>query len=138
MVWVLPTLDDLDARWPGVFSQVDTALAQSELDQAISEILPGDWIERDRTPAVLNLVAHRLSSSGAGVPVGTGSGSLPAGAVLKAREVGDVRSEFSYPAIEAAKASAGADDDLSSTVYGRRFLELMRLNFPGFRALPCR
>jgi len=126
MAWTPPTLAEFRDRFPQFASWADGQV-QGELSEAVGEVSER-WLERDRTPAVLNLTAHRLSALGSGVSGGAGGTGTPSGAVLKAREVGDVRSEFQYGV---GAPGTVVYSDLTTSQYGQRFLELKRRNFAG-------
>jgi hypothetical protein len=121
-----PTVNDLRNRF-SAFADYDDDLVEDILEEAIETVSAGDWIERDRVPAVLNLAAHNLTLTGTGIS--GGSGATPAGAVLKAREVGDTRSEFEYSGGSPASGSTPLAG-YYATDYGRKFLELARRSFP--------
>lgn len=125
MTWTPPTLTEFRDRFPEFASLADGKV-NGELEEAIAEVSVGNWIDRDRTPAVLHLTAHRLSALRAGASGGSGVGGTPAGAVIKAREVGDVRTEFAY----GSAAGLATYSDLSSSAYGQRYEQLVRRNFP--------
>ncbi|QJD54314.1 putative structural protein [Aminobacter phage Erebus] len=125
MAWTAPTIDDFKTRYPEFVGIADPTL-QMILDEAIAEV--GDtWVEKDRTPAVLSLTAHMLASQGLGAPSAGGGGVAVTGAV-KRRKVGDVEVEFAGVASEGS--GNGALSGYRTTMYGRRYLELMRKSFP--------
>lgn len=124
MAWTAPTVADFKARFPN-FASVDDATVQIVLDEAVGEV-GSTWIEKDRTPAVLHLTAHMLASEGLGVPSPGGGGAAVTGAV-KRRRVGDTETEFVGMG---GNTSNGPLSGYLSTAYGRRYLELMRRNFP--------
>lgn len=120
MVWTAPTLQQFRDRFPEFVNRSDGNV-QAVLDEAVGEV--GDtWIESDRTPAVLHLTAHLLASSGTGV--GAGGGGVAVTGPIRSRTVGDVSVTF------AGAGSTKSDDLLATTGYGRRYLALMRKNFP--------
>ena len=130
-MWTPPTLVEFRERFPE-FASLTDGKVQGELDEGILEVSAGNWIERDRTPAVLHLVAHRLSAMGSGVSGGSGGTGTPTGAILTAREVGAVRSEFKY-GVGAPGTVVYAD--MSTSQYGQRYLDLLRKNFRGPRVV---
>jgi len=120
MPYTAPTIADLKVRFPA-FASVGDPLLTLVLNEAIGAIGP-EWLERDRAPAQLYYAAHMLASEGAA----DGGISAVAGPV-KRDKVGDVETEF-------ASVTSGAVGDTAafgSTEYGRRYLRLLRLNFPG-------
>lgn len=134
MVWVPPTVADFDARYPE-FASKDRYLVEGELADAIADVTPGDWIESDRTPAVLALTAHRLASSATVSTTVTGGTGIPAGAVIKARTVGDTKTEFAYPGDGSTGSVNSSGNSFDDTPYGQRYYRLLKLNFPAFRSL---
>lgn len=124
MAWTPPSGAEIQERFPALAS-LDDAYVHAVAYETGEEIAAGAWIETDRTAAALNLAAHRLLASAAS---GTGGAGVPTGAVVAARTVGDVRTEFKYPG-ESRSVSISVSD-LSSTEYGRRYLELLRRSFP--------
>lgn len=122
MAWTAPTVEEFKIRFPA-FADVAEATVQAILDEAVGDV--GEWwVEADRTPAVLHLTAHLLAAQGLGVGAG-GSGAALTGAI-KRRKVGDVELEFAG----VGAAGSGSLGVYVTTVYGRRYLELMRRNFP--------
>ena len=87
------------------------------------------WLERDRTPGVLHLAAHLLAVSGHGVASVGGAGAGPSDTTIKRRKVGDVEVEYGT-ATHPASTGTGVLAGYYSTAYGRRYVELMRKNFP--------
>lgn len=123
MPYTKPTTEQFKARFPQLVSTPD-ATVQVFLDEADGEV--GEtWTEKDRALAVLYLAAHLLVSQGASGASPGGGGAAPAGAI-KRRKVGDVETEyFGTDATATITISSTA-----STPYGKRYLELMRKNFP--------
>ena len=123
MAWSPPTVADFKTRFPQ-FASVPDATVQAILDEAVPQV--GEtWLERDRTPGVLHLVAHLMASQGIGV-IAPGGGSAVTGAV-KRRKVGDVEVEFAGVGGSAGGAFVAA---YNTTSYGIKFLEYLRRNFP--------
>lgn len=127
MTWTPPTTEDFKKRFP-LFADVDDSTLQVILDEAAAEV-GVEWIERDRTPAILYLAAHLLAGEGfAGGGAGGGGGAAITGTV-KRRKVGDVEIEFAGVAGNAGSSGWGAGK-YSSTVYGQRYETFLRRNFP--------
>lgn len=125
MAWDPPTTNDFKNRFP-TFRGAEDELVQAILDEAVAEVGPG-WIERDRTPGVLHLAAHRLALQGYGVQNPGGGGAALTGAI-KSRTVGDVRTEFASPS---GTTSVGSSlSQYQMTEFGKRYAELLRRNFP--------
>lgn len=126
MAWVPPTLADFRNRFPA-FVNVPDATVQTVLDESIANV-GGTFIERDRTPAILYLTAHLLATDGWLSGTGAGGGGAAVTGAIKKRKVGDVEVEF------AGVGSGGNDGSIIgqyiSTVWGQRYLALLRLNSP--------
>lgn len=130
MAYVTPTAADIKARFPE-FENAPDALITAII--AESEPYVGEtWLDRDRRPAVMFLVAHKLATEGrfkATASAG-GAGGVTTGP-MKRRKVGDVEVEY---AGAGSSAGGGSGNDLTSlyggTQYGREYLALMRRNFP--------
>jgi hypothetical protein len=75
------------------------------------------------------LAAHLMFSLGAasasGAPPGAGGGGGP----VQSESIGD--SSVSYAATSFLRNDGSALEDYRSTVWGRRYLQLLRLNQPG-------
>lgn len=127
MTWTPPTVDDLTTRFP-VFAKVSPDLLQLIIEEATADV-GVNWIEKDRTPAILYFAAHLLASQGHAGATGTGGGGAATTGAIKRRKVGDVETEF----VGAAAVSAGGwggSPLYDSTIYGQMFLRLLRRNFP--------
>jgi hypothetical protein len=126
VAYVQPTAADLKARFPE-FAPVADATVTALLDEATARV-GESWVERDRRIAQLYLAAHLLASEGEPHRTTGGLGaSVVTTGVVKRRRVGDVETEFAGATGGAGGGTAGS---LATTVYGQRYLELQRLNFP--------
>jgi hypothetical protein len=142
MAWTPPTLAEFNLRFPEL-SAYDQVLAQYLLDDSNTRVAEGNWADHDKTPASLNLTAHRLVMSPGAVPgfdpeTGGGSGGItPESGAVKSRTVGDVRVEYETKS-DYIKGSSGGGvsggagplGEFYLTVYGRHYLYIMKLNFP--------
>lgn len=125
MVYVPPTAEEVKARFPE-FAPVSDTLINLLLAEAIPQV--GEtWVERDRKPATLYLVAHMLAMEGEPGRTTTGTGIGVSGP-MRRRKVGDVETEFA--AFGANSRGGTSATGYDATTYGQRFLELMRKNFP--------
>lgn len=117
MAWAVPTPDDLVLRFPA-FQGVDTDVAQTALDEAALRV-DDTWVsEGNFRLGYMLYAAHVLTMDGHG----TGG---------EAETIKGVRRFKSGTfEVEQTADAAGANGVLSSTSYGRRFLELVRLNHP--------
>lgn len=120
MSYTEPTIEILKVRFP-VFAAVADALLTLVLDEAIGAVGP-EWLEKDRATAQLYYAAHILASEGA-----TDGGAAAVVGQIKRDKVGDSETEFAAVATGAVGDVAG----FGATEYGRRYLRLLRLNFPG-------
>jgi hypothetical protein len=145
-------VDDFRQRFPG-FSGFPDDTVQMVLDEAILEVTDA-WVGRDRFNATLYLTAHLLWTQQQGVidpngSNGDGSGeggsiSTVVGGQLKRRKVGDVEVEWSVDSSTAASGGGGSGVTgegafitaaYYESIYGKRYLELMRKSFPAARVV---
>ncbi|WP_343711904.1 DUF4054 domain-containing protein [Inquilinus sp.] len=123
MAWNPPTPADLKARFPA-FAAVSDSVVQGALDEAALQV-DETWVsEADFRLGRLLLAAHILTLDGLGT--GAEAEAAAAGAMgFKRMKSGRLELE------RFSAADAGGDGSvLGSTSYGRRFLELLRRNFP--------
>jgi hypothetical protein len=134
----LPTVtaQDLQARYTA-FADADVALIGLLLDEAKGAV-DDTWIEADQKPALLAYAAHLLALEQADdytASDGNG-GTIQVTGPLESIEVGDVKTKFAHVFLsEAAKAAASSAGGLSSTPYGRRYLQLLRRSKPAILVL---
>jgi hypothetical protein len=123
MAYVVPDAATFKVRYPE-FAPVPDALVSLVLQEAVDQV--GDsWLDRDRARAQMLLAAHYLTTEGEPTRTLTSESSAERGQV-KMEKAGDHQREYF-----GVTASADATDaDLTSTEYGRRYLALLRLNFP--------
>lgn len=129
MAWTPPTPEEFKIRFPGFASVADPTI-QAFLDEATGDV-GESWIEKDRTPGVLNLAAHLLATQG-GVQEGLGGGVAVTGA-LKRRRVDDVEVEFA--GVQSTGSTSSRLAGYRTTAFGQRYLELMARNFPAVRGV---
>ncbi|WP_019997259.1 DUF4054 domain-containing protein [Aureimonas ureilytica] len=130
MAFTVPTYSDFMTRYP-VFAPISEPLVQAVLDEAAGTVGAPDrtrWLEGDYAPAIMLLTAHTLIVDGALSGGATSSVGQYAGPITKER-VGEV--EVTYGAQGSGSGGAASGDGLASTVYGQRYLALMRANFSG-------
>lgn len=124
MAYTAPTISDFKARWAPKFDTVSDVTIQSALDEAALQI-DDTWIDQANfTLGRMLLAAHILTLDGHGT--GAEAEVAAAGASgFKRMKSGQLELE------RFSSADAGGDGSvLGSTSYGRRFLELLRRNFP--------
>jgi len=117
---IVPSAHNFKDEFP-LFETLSDAAVEFQLIDA-SRNVDDTWFEQDRVPAVMWLAAHYLSA------LSSPSAALGASVVgpLKSKSLGDAAEEYSD-----AHVTAGATaDDTASTMYGRRYLEILKRNHP--------
>ena len=117
MPYSVPTATDLKARFP-IFATVADATVTACIADA-SRFVDTSWLEADYQPAIMFLAAHYLVTEGA-----TGANPAAAGPITGER-LGDASVNYAAPSASAQVS------DYANTVYGKRFLALLRVNQPG-------
>ena len=128
MAYIPPDASDLKARFPEFTAVSDTLVTLVLDDEAIPRV-GESWIQRDRKIATLYLAAHLLAAEGE--PARSTGGLSSSTGPVKRERAGDTEVEY---AVSSGASEVTAGDYMSST-YGRRFLELLRLNFPAVAAV---
>lgn len=129
-----PTIEQFKTRFPS-FASVPADVLEAVFNEALGSV--GDtWTVRDRPLAVMYLAAHLLASEGYGVSAagdGAGGGGAAVLGPVRKRKVGDVETEFSgVSRLGGGSSGSGSiTAGLATTVYGQRYLRLLRLNHPG-------
>lgn len=116
MAYVDPTPADLKARFPGFVTTPDAAV-QGALDEAAGRV-DTSWLEADYRIARMLYAAHVLTMDGLGSSTET-------------QLMGFRRIKVSSLELEREPGPSATAAALTSTSYGRRFLELAGLNFRG-------
>ncbi len=122
----LVTVEMVKARFPEMGNVPD-----SVIQLVISEALPQvgeSWIERDRQPAMLYLVAHMLAMQGYPASASGAAGSGATTGPMKRHKVGDVEVEFA--GVATGGGISGSNGFFNATAYGQQFALYMRRNFP--------
>lgn len=124
MAYVIPTVETFMARFP-IFSDKDETVVGMIIAEAAGKV-DNTWIESDYQPAILYLAAHMLatdnSDEGGQVQIGESD-------TILSESFGGM--SVSYGKASAGGASASAmEAEYSKTSYGRRYLGLLRNNFP--------
>lgn len=123
MPYVAPTPAQLKGRFPA-FAAVDNLIVQGALDEAAARV-DQTWREQDFQLAQLLYAAHILTLDG------QGGGQEAQFSSLSAAGVQSIKIASLQLTIAKTK-EAGADASLlKTTSFGRRFWDLMRLNFSG-------
>lgn len=128
-----PTVNEILTRFPSL--EANAELVEMVLPEAIAQV-DTRWRKEDQKIAIQYLVAHMVTvevDAGGGVDGGTGSGVVVGQGPIASESFGSGLS-VSYgnggsggAGTEGLSASEAA---LASTVYGRRFADLRRKNFP--------
>lgn len=123
MAHVAPTIHDFRARYGSEFACVsDTTIQAVMADASVQVSLL--WAEADYPRAIMLLTAHTLLTEGL-VEFAAGKKSMATTAgVIQSKKVGDVQVTY------AGVGGAFLPNGYGATVYGRRFYDLMRANFP--------
>ena len=131
MPYTVPSALDLKARYPE-FAPVDNALIGAVISEAAAQVSTR-WLERDYVPAIINLAAHMLASEGEPSRTRNDGVVVAERGPVKSETVGDVTITYASTDDSASQsASSGvAPNQLADTVYGKRYLMLLRKNFAG-------
>ena len=125
MPYVAPTVDDLKTRYPE-FKDVVTETLQSALDEAATRV-DRSWREADFQPAQLLYAAHTLTLAGQGTSREAKFAGLSAAGISQIK-ISSLSLSMAKEGTYARNPSRAGE--LTSTSYGVRFLDLMRVNFP--------
>lgn len=122
MSYDVPTVADFRARFPEI--DATDAVIQTAIDDA-ADMVDTTWLEKDFQKAILFLAAHYVTIGAAEV-----AGTIGDEQTIASESFGPI--SVSYQ-----KTEGGASDGSSfgTTGYGRRYLELLKLNFPGMLAV---
>jgi hypothetical protein len=125
--YVPPTPEQFKTRFP-VFEDMENDRVQLFLDEAMTSV-DTSWVEADYARAIMYLAAHLIatdnSDEGAEIEIG------PSGQGQIASESFGGGLSVSYVNTAAVAGSLSASDKYGSTVYGRRYLALLRRNRRG-------
>lgn len=136
MAYTKPTAAEIKARFPE-FTSVSDVLIGLVIDECEPQC-GEDWLDRDRKPALMFLVAHKLAIQGQPAQSLTPGGTGVSLGVIKRRKVGDVETEYQN-ANERLGTGAGVNTVSASgyelTPYGREFRTYLRKNFTAVAAV---
>lgn len=124
MPYETPTAAEFKARHPS-FAAVDDAVVEDAIAEAETRV-DETWREADRETAVMLYAAHVLTLNGHGRTTEGQVAALGLSGVQSVRS-GGLSVTFSRD------SGAVSGSALASTSYGRRFRDLLRLNFGGPR-----
>lgn len=128
MPYATPAFEDFVARYPEFTDAVDPNRVDDLV--ATAEIEVGDtWIEVDRIPAVLALVAHWLSVEGVLTNTVGLSGGTVSGPIVS-ETVGPLSVRYKGYSSGGGAAGQAIDSDYGSTPYGTYYEQLRLRSFP--------
>ena len=123
MPYVAPTVADLKLRFP-VFNGVADSVLQGALEEAANKV-DTTWREVDFQPAQLLYAAHVLTMDG------HGSGREAKFAALGDAGISQIKiSSLSVSLNKNAGEQVKTSSTLSKTSFGKRYLDLLRVNHP--------
>jgi len=121
MPYSTPTASQLKARYPE-FATVDDTVVDGAITDALGSVSES-WREEDYQPAVMLLACHFMTMEGRGSAPAAQIASVSAG--VSRIKSGDLDVTLSD------KSAANANNDpLLTTIYGTRFADMRRRNFP--------
>lgn len=126
MTVAVPSAVELKTKLP-FFASVDDGVMADFITEA-GRSVDDTWIAGDQKNAIMYLAAHNMFILGV-----TGSGGAPPGGaggsgVVQSQSIGDA--SVSYAVNSFLKKDGGLNEELRSTVWGRMYLRLARLNGP--------
>lgn len=122
----IPTAAALKLKLP-FFASVDDGVVSSYIADA-GRSVDDSWLAGDQANAVIFLAAHYMFVLGAASVTGAPPGGAGGSGAVQSKSVGDASE--SYAVNSFLKGGGANEDDLRSTVYGRQYLRLLRLNVP--------
>ena len=130
MPYTVPSALDLKSRYPE-FAPVDNALIGAVINEAAAQVSTR-WLERDFVPAIINLAAHLLASEGEPGRTRNNGVVVAERGPIKSETVGSITTTYaSRDESESQTTSGVAPNQLADTIYGKRYLMLLRMNFSG-------
>lgn len=115
---IIPTATSMKLKFPEFQSQADATL-EFAIEEA-TRMVDDTWLEKDQTLALMYYAAHVMEVTIARAESGAG------GQLIKSETIG--RMSISYG--NASDQKTASFEDLTSTLYGTRFLDLLKLNHP--------
>lgn len=126
MAVAVPTVVDLKTKFP-LFASVDDGVVTSFIAEA-GRSVDDTWIAGDQANAIMYLACHFMFTLGVTSAGGAPPGSAGGSGVVQSQSIGDA--SVSYAVSSFLKGGGDANDNLRSTVWGRMYLRLLRLNQP--------
>lgn len=124
MPYVLPTIANLKERFP-IFASVGDPILQGALNEGANKV-DTTWREVDYQNAIMLFAAHVLTIDGHGTGREAKFAAL-AEAGISSIKISSLAISLKKGGSEGSSKSYGT---LSSSSYGKRFLDLMRVNHP--------
>jgi hypothetical protein len=129
MPYVLPTAAQFKARFPAFAEDYEDAYVDAILLEASASV-DESWAEADYQPAIMYLTAHLIATDASGAHE-EGEEIDTGGAGIASESFGPLSVSYARESSSAAVSTSGYE----STVYGRRFLALLRRNKPSVVAI---
>ncbi len=114
MPYTLPTSTEFIARFPA-FAAVDDGYIDLMIGEAARNV-DDSWAELDYQPAIMFLAAHNM------VEEGILGRDIDASGAITSSKLGDAQDSYASP------VNSDSSSIYGSTVYGRRFAQLQRVN----------
>lgn len=127
MTVAVPTAVDLKTKFPFFASVADPVVTDfiAEAGRSVDD----SWLAGDQANATMYLACHLMYVLGAASTSGAPPGSPGGGGVVQSQSIGDA--SVSYAATTFLKGGGSVNDDYRSTIWGRQYLRLLKLNQPG-------
>lgn len=126
MPYVVPIVDDFNARFPELASSDNEVLVDQCITRALRQV-DTSWLEGDYQEAILQLAAHYYVSD----PSQTGTdASSASGGNLTSATIGRISESYAEGEGGAPQAS-----DLTSSIYGTEFRRLRKVNHPAMKTV---
>lgn len=118
MPYTTPTAQQLKTRHPA-FVDLDSDYVDAVIADA-ARLIDSTWFEADYQPAIMYLAAHMMTLEG-------NNDGDDKGVVVSER-IGDASASYAAPGAQSSVS------DYQATSYGRRYLQLLRVNQPAILA----
>lgn len=122
MPYVIPTAVEFKARFTTEFDALNDAYIDVMIAEAARNVDDG-WTEDDYQPAIMYLTAHNISEEK------SLGGIYGSPGMVTSSKLGDAQDTY------ASNGSIDAIGIYGTTIYGRRFAQLQRVNVPAVALL---
>lgn len=116
------------ARFP-IFSDTDQTQVEMILSEAATKV-DQSWEEDDYQPAIMYLAAHLIATDNSGEGESVEIGSSGGAAGVSSESFGGMSISYATGGSGSGSDAAAYGSSWGSTVYGRRFYKLLKLNKP--------